>query len=691
MTRILLISLVIVLMLIFISCGNKKEAVLSSPDGKITAGFFIKDGLAKYSISCKNKTIINPSSMGFEFKNAEPLNENLQIVDVEYSSKDETWQPVWGAFSKIRNHYNRMEIQLQETVTSYRQMNILFRVYNDGVGFRYIFPKQENFNDFKITSENTEFRMADNYKTWWQIANYDSYEYTFVESPLSELGAEKHIKDSEYGWPAFGESVPGAANTPVTMQTNNGVYLSIHEADLTNYAGMTLEKVKNKNYLLKSALVPWPDGKIKVKGRTPFQTPWRTIQIGNRPGDLIESKLIVNLNEPCQFKSTEWITPAKYCGVWWSLHLGKESWGTGPKHGANTKNVKRYIDFAAENEILYVLAEGWNKYGPLTSEGGKPDFITPADDFNLEEILSYAECKGVRFMGYNETGCQVNEYRENWDTTFGFYEKNNISAIKAGHVGDRLAKKYHHHSQWGVNYYQDLIDKTAEYHISLMVHEPIKPTGKRRTYPHFLTREGVAGMEQDKFDYADPREHTVEVPFIRMLAGPLDYMPGIFDNKLEDYKGMQVQSTVARQLAYYPIFLSGLQCVTDMPKNYEGKPAFQFIRDVPVGWDETKVIKAEIGDYLSIARRKGDNWFLGTITDEKARKIEIPLDFLGEGKYRATIYSDRENTHAVNNPNPMDIEKINVVQSDTIVAKIVSGGGQALSIIHVPRTSGSVK
>lgn len=670
----------LLLVVVIHGCSKVDSSSLSSPDGDVVVLFTVQEGSPTYSLTYRGEEILRQSSLGFQFKNTPALNRGLEITRIRELTKDETWTPVWGAFSRVRNHFNGMTVHLREKSEPHRKLDIEFRVFNDGIGFRYHFPEQGEWEEFEIISEETEFRFARDHTCWWQIANYDSYEYTFVESPLSELGEERHAGESEYGWPAFGESVPGAANTPIVLRTDKGTYLSIHEADLTDYAGMTLKLLEDRQYTLKSELVPWPDGEIKVKADVPHQTPWRTIQIGDRPGGLIESSLIQNLNDPCALEDTEWITPAKYCGIWWSLHIGKESWRSGPKHGANTENILRYIDFAAENSIPHVLAEGWNKYGPLGADGGKVDFITPADDCDLEKVLRYAEERAVKFMWYNETGGQVEEYRSQWDTTFAFYRKHGISAIKAGHIGDRLAGEYHHHSQWGVNYFQDLIEKTAGYQILLMVHEPVKPTGKMRTYPHYLTREGVAGMEQDKFEYADPREHTVEVPFIRMLAGPLDYMPGIFDNRLEDYEGMQVQSTVARQLAYYPVFLSGLQCVTDLPENYQYKPAFQFIRDVPVTWDETRVLGGEIGDFITIARRSGNEWYVGSLTDEEPRTLAIPLQFLEEGSYTATVYADGPGAHAVSNPDPVRIEERTVTGKDTLTAAMVSGGGYAVRI-----------
>ncbi len=672
----------ITLTVLFCSCKiqTEQQILINSPDGKLELKLDVLSGYPLYEVSYDGSLIIAPSGLGFEFNGIDPLAAGLEVVKVKKTSFDETWKTVWGSYSEIRNNYNEMQVFLKETEGQRREFILVFRMFDDGLGLRYIIPEQSNIFEFEITNEKTEFNFAGDYTAWWHIANYDSYEYTHVKTPISEIGDEKHIAESEYGWPAFGESVTGAANTPVTIETYDGLFICIHEANLTDYSEMTLRKREDADHALVSDLVPWPDGIIKVKSKTPMKTPWRTIQVGKTAGALIESSLILNLNEPCAIEDVDWIKPGKYVGIWWSLHIGKETWGAGPNHGATTENTKKHIDFASKNGIPYLLVEGWNKYGVCGSLSGSPDFILPADDFNIEEVVGYGKEKGVGFIAYNETGCEVEDYRKNFDNIFSYYQKLGIPGIKAGHVGNRLDGIYHHHSQYGVRYYRELLEKAAKYHIGIIVHEPIKSTGLERTYPNLLTNEGVSGMEQDKFLHTDPREHTVEVPFTRMLAGPVDYMPGIFDPEIKGFDDMKVQTTVAKQLAMYPIFLSGLQSVTDLIENYEGRPEFQFIIDVPVTWDDTKVLNGLIGDYITIARKSGMDWYIGAMTDENQRTLNVILDFLGQGEYLATIYADGEYADAITNPLPVEIRELIVTSQTNLEIWMAPGGGQAIKI-----------
>lgn len=670
------------LLLSLSACSEKisEKKDITSPDGNLSLTFMLSDGKPYYAVSYKGNKLIDPSALGFQFNEDPSLTGDFEITTVNRSSFDETWETVWGSYSHIRNHYNEMHVDLREKTGLKRELALVFRLYDDGLGFRYVIPEQENLGYFEITDELTEFNFPENNTSWWIIANYDSYEYTHVKSPVSEIGSEELAHLSDYGWPAFGQPTMGAANTPLTMATPKGVYLSIHEAQLLNYAAMTLRNTSSKGkYSLKADLVPWPDGIVKVKSQTPMQSPWRTIQVGDTPGSLIESNLILNLNDPCAFETTDWIKPGKYVGIWWSLHIGKETWNAGPKHGATTENTKKYMDFAARHNIPYVLVEGWNKSGVCGADGsGDADFLQTADVFDIDEITRYGKKLGVRFFAYNETGCDTEYYRNNFDTIFSYYQKMNIPVVKAGHVGDRINHIYHHQSQYGVRYYHELTLKAAEYGISLNIHEPIKSTGLERTYPNLLTKEGVGGMEQCKFDYADPREHTVELPFTRMLAGPMDYMPGLFDPHITGYDEFMVQSTVARQLAMYPIFLSGLQSVTDLIENYENRPEFQFIVDVPVTWDYTTVLNGEIGDFITMVRRSGSEWYLGSMTDESERTLQVPLTFLAEGNYIATIYADGPGADAITNPIPVAISTKMVDKNTVLDIKMAPGGGQAI-------------
>lgn len=683
------ISVLLLTVFLVMSCSSPEKATVSSPDGAVTVDVEATGGEATYSVSYDGTELVESSAMGFEFASAPPLGDSVRIESVETSSHQSTWEPVWGATDSVDNHYNQLDVSLREIGGSERTLNVTFRVYDDGVGFRYTFPEQENLADFEITDEQTEFVLAGDYTTWWQIANYNSYEYSWAKTSVSDLGDES-IVPQHYGkgWSAFGSPVDGAANTPATMRTEEGIHLSLHEADLTDYAGITLENKGSRT--LEAALVPWPDSEVKVKAEAPHETPWRTIQIGEDAGDLIESKLIVNLNDPLALDSSDWVEPAKYTGVWWSLHLGEESWGgTGPNHGARTENVKRYIDLARDVDAGHVLVEGWNEGGPLFSyDGGELELIEPSADFDLDALADYSRERDVSLMLYNETAGKVKPYRENFDEIFSTYDEHNVGAIKAGHVGDRIGGKYHKHSQWAVNYYQELVEHTAEYQILLQMHEPIERTGKRRTYPHYMTREGLAGMEQVKFKDIDPRPHTSVMPFTHMLAGPIDYMPGLFDPELADHEDFQVQSTVARQLAYYPIMLSGLQSVVDLPENYrtedgDYKPGFEFLRDVPAGWDETVAGESRVGEYVTVARRSGETWFVGTITNQDGRTVDVPLSFLGDGPYEATIYSDGPDADPIENPTAMTVETTTVSAADTLEAEMVSGGGQAVKLSPV--------
>jgi len=671
------------------SCGPPEDAAVRSPDGAVSVDVETTEGQATYAVSYDETELVEPSALGFEFASEPPLGDSVRIENVEKTTHRSTWTPVWGAADSVDNHYNQLTVTLQEIGGPERTLDVTVRAYDDGVGFRYSFPEQESLDDFDITDEQTEFNLAGDYTTWWQIANYNSYEYSWAKTPVSDLGDES-IVPQHYGkgWSAFGSPVDGAANTPVTMRTEDGIYLSLHEADLTDYAGITLENRGDRT--LEAALVPWPDSDVKVKAEAPHDTPWRTIQIGEDAGDLIESKLILNLNDPLALDSTEWVEPAKYTGVWWSLHLQEESWGgTGPNHGARTENVKRYIDLASDVDAGHVLVEGWNEGGPTFSyDGGELELIEPSSDFDLDALADYSRERDVSLMLYNETAGKVKPYRENFDEIFSTYNEHNVGAIKAGHVGDRIGGKYHKHSQWAVNYYQELVEHTAEYEILLQVHEPVERTGKRRTYPHYMTREGLAGMEQVKFKDIDPRPHTSVMPFTHMLAGPIDYMPGLFDPELADHEDFQVQSTVARQLAYYPIMLSGLQSVVDLPENYrteegEYKPGFEFLRAVPAGWDETVAGESRIGEYVTVARRSGETWFVGTITNQDGRTLNVPLQFLGDGTYEATVYSDGPDADPIDNPTAMTVETRTVTASDTIEAEMVSGGGQAVKLSPV--------
>jgi alpha-glucosidase len=657
----LIILLLLVFSIAFFNCAQTSQEInVKSPDEKVNVVFSLQDGVAHYSILYHDVILVKPSKLGFLLKDGAPLDTNFSIKKVSRTTFDEIWEPVWGETDKVRNHYNQVTIELEENNQAARKMHLVFRVYNDGVGFRYILPEQPNLKKIEIMSEETQFCFTDNHIAWWIPDDYDSYEHLYRKTLLSEIEG---------------------ANTPITVKTVDGLYLSIHEADLTDFSDMTLKPVPGKNYTFKSELVPWPDG-IKVKASIPHKTPWRTIQIATKPGDLIESHLIVNLNEPCILDDVSWIKPMKYMGIWWGMHIGKYTWYSGPKHGATTENAKRYIDFASEHNIPALLIEGWNLGWEYWLKGYAFNFLKPYDDFDLEEVVRYGREKGVHIIGHHETGGDIPTYEEQIDSAFSLYEKLGIPAVKTGYAGTILPEGQHHHGQWMVNHYRMVVKKAAEHHLMLDVHEPIKPTGIRRTYPNMMTREGVRGMEFNAWSNGNPPEHTTILPFTRMLAGPLDYTPGIFDLTFDEYrKENRVYTTLAKQLALYIVLYSPLQMAADLPENYDDYPVFKFIENVPTDWNETKVLNGEIGDYVTIARRNGENWYIGSITDENKREFELPLFFLEpERKYLANIYADDPDADWQNNPSAIVMQNLTITSRDTLSLVLAPGGGQAIEI-----------
>ncbi len=659
---------------------------VSSPDGKIQVTFVLEDGVPYYAVSRSGEDIIRPSKLGFVFKDTEPLNQNLTIVESKLDSFDETWTQPWGEVEEIRNHYNELRVDLEETTGAHRKMTLVFRVYDDGLGFRYELPAQDNLSDFQIMDEETEFVLAGNHQAWWIPAYRDNrYEYLYTQSPISSLSEDLQ-----------------AVHTPLTMETAGGLFLSIHEANLTDYASMTL--VGSDDNTLLCDLVPWSDG-VKVKASTPHQTPWRTIQIAENVGDLITSYLILNLNEPNELEDVSWVKPGKYVGIWWGMHIGKYTWDASAIwdastiHGATTENTRRYIDFAAKYGFPGVLVEGWNLGwdGDWTKYGNRFDFTTPYDDFAIEELSAYAAAKGIALVGHHETGAAVMNYEQQLEDAFAFYRDLGINTVKTGYVGwgqgikrrdekGNLVGLEWHHGQYMVRHYRKVVETAARYHIMLDVHESIKDTGIRRTYPNMMTREGARGQEYNAWDGegGNPPEHTTILPFTRMLAGPFDFTPGIFDLFFDKYRpNNRVNTTLAKQLALYVVIYSPLHMAADLPENYEGHPAFQFILDVPVDWQDTKVLHAEIGEYVTIARqdRNSEDWYIGSITDESERTLEMPLTFLEAGKeYVAEIYADGAGADWESDPLSIDVYEA-LVDSDTVLnLRLAPGGGQAIRI-----------
>ncbi len=637
------------------------DASVCSPDGSICVTFSLDDaGAPTYSVARGGVTIVRPSPMGYRFREAPPMVDGFEVADSSRATHDETWRPVWGKSSQATNHYNELALTLREREGLKRAMVARFRVFDDGIGFRYELPEQPNLPDVEITEEVTQFRFEGDHTTWSIRADYDSYEHLFRELPLSELST---------------------ANTPITMRAGSGLHLAVHEANLTDYAGMTLSWVDGDPLALRCELVPWPDG-VKVRGSTPLVSPWRTIQIGDTPGDLVESTLILNLNEPCAFEDTSWIRPMKYVGIWWAMHIGKWTWHMGPEHGATTEHAKAYIDFASEHGIPGLLIEGWNTGWDKWGGYGAFDFVTPYHDFDLDEVVRYGRERGVSIIGHHETGGDVPGYEKMLDQALGLYARLGVPAVKTGYAGGIYPRGQHHHGQWMVRHYRRVVEAAAERHIVLDVHEPIKPTGIERTYPNMMTREGVRGMEYNAWSDGNPPEHTTILPFTRMLAGPLDYTPGIFDLTFDRYKpNNRVHTTLAKQLALYAVLESPLQMAADLPENYEGNPAFEFIELVPTTWDETRVPDAAIGDFAFFARRSGDAWYLGAVTDEEARVLREPLTFLEPGTiYVARTFADGADADWETNPYPVDIASVLVDQDTWLALALAAGGGFAAEV-----------
>lgn len=679
--------LVIISAILVVSCNaseDKKSLELSSPDETINVSFNLSDtGKPYYMVKKKGQVIIDTSYLGFEFKNAPAFIENFIIKDSKTSVFNETWQMPWGEQLDVVNNYKELKVELQEKVSPERFLNIVFRVYDDGIGFRYEFPEQARLKDVEITDEHTQFNVIQDYKTFWIPGDWEIYEHTYKTTKLSEIDATKYRNHPNLAQTYIPEN---AVNTPVTMIGDDGTHLSFHEAGLVDYSGMTL-KVDTERLTLESHLVGSENTDYKVKRHLPFNTPWRTVQITNNAPDLIESNLIVNLNEPNKLGDVSWFKPMKYTGVWWEMHLGKTTWDMASgRHGATTENVKRYIDFSAKNNIKGVLVEGWNT-GWATDEGGF-DFVTPYPDYDLEHVVNYAKRKGVDIMMHHETFGGVDRYIKQQDSAYALMQSLGIHSVKSGYVFNLSPKGEYHHGQFMVNHHNNSLIKAAKYKIAINPHEPIKATGLRRTYPNAISREGLRGQEFNAWaeDGGNPPEHLPIVAFTRMLAGPIDYTPGIFNIKFDEYKkNNQVNTTLAQQLALYVVIYSPIQMAADLVEHYEANPEpLQFIKDVGVDWETTKVLNGEVGDYVTIVRKERDtgNWFLGSITDENARTFDVNFDFLDDNQdYTATIYKDGKDAHWDTNPLDIKIETLTVNSRSKLTLELAEGGGVAISII----------
>lgn len=661
--------------------------IVSSPNSEIRVEFGLKEnGRPSYQVFHKDKLVIGTSFLGFELQDAPPLHNNFKISNVTRSAFKETWPMPWGEQLEVVNDYNELRIDLTETSTPERTFSITYRIFDDGLGFKFDFPKQQNLEEVIITDENTEFALTGDHLAFWAPGDWDIYEHLYNTTPISKIDAISKRDHPNLGQHTF---IPeNAVNTPLTLKAENGLHLSFHEAKLLDYSDMTL-KVDTVTLKLTSELVGSANTTYKVKRTAPFETPWRTIIIAEKATELIDSKLILNLNDPNKLGDVSWFRPTKYTGIWWEMHLDKSSWDRASgKHGATTENAKKLIDFSAKNGIGAMLVEGWNTgwehWIGFEDREGVFDFVTPYEDYDIDEVVNYGKSKGVNIVMHHETSSAVTTYDQQLDTAYALMQHYDMHVVKSGYVGKIIPKGEYHHGQYMVNHYNNAAIKAADYQVAVNAHEPIKATGLRRTYPNIISREGLRGQEFNAWasDGGNPPEHLPIVAFTRMLAGPIDYTPGIFNIKFDDYKkDNQVNTTLAHQLALYVVIYSPIQMVPDLPEHYEGQPAFQFIRDVGVDWKQTRVLNGEVGDFVTIARedRNSDNWFLGAITDENARKIKVDLDFLPEGKFKAMIYEDAKDAHWDKNPTAINIREEIVERTGNLEFNLAPGGGVAVS------------
>jgi alpha-glucosidase len=663
----LLIAGIVVSILFSCRSANLSEnKTAASPDGNITISVETRKGKVYYSVKKGNRTLIGKSRLGFRFQDRPDLGDHVGITGSESRFFNETWEQPWGEKRLIGNRYDELTVHLKEKKGLKRELNLVFRVYNDGFGFRYEIPQQANIDSFRIMDELTEFVLPEVHNAWWIPAYKDRfYESLYRRTPVSRMDT---------------------VCTPLTLETKEGTYLAIHEANLTDYAAMNL--VCLDSVRLKCDLTPWSTG-VKVIGKTPFVTPWRTVIVADSPEDLITSYLILNLNEPCRIPDVSWIKPGKYIGIWWAIHHGLYTWSQGPRHGATTANTKKYIDFAAANGFDGVLAEGWNRgweYDWTTCDSFS--YTEPYPDFDIREVTRYAAAKNVSLIGHNETGGAVTNYENQLEAAFSLYRQLGVKTVKTGYVSNLLDGKERHKSQYGVRHYHKVVETAARYHIMLDVHESIMPTGLQRTYPNLMTQEAVRGQEWDAWstDGGNPPDHTTIIPFTRGLAGPMDFTPGTFDFKNPVLPNTRVHTTLAKQLALYVVLYSPLQMASDMPENYRNRKAFDFIRMVPVNWEETRIPDAVIGDYIITARkdRASDDWFVGAITDENRRELTLSLSFLMPDKsYRALIFKDGEKADWEDNPTDISYVEMTVNASQKMSLILAPGGGQAIRFTPV--------
>ncbi len=680
------------------------KTTVYSPGSNVQVNFWLSDaGTPYYEVLYKKRTVLLPSALGFEIKQTidnkvlPSLRENLSITGSVQKNVDSKWNPVWGDMKTIRDHYNQLTVNIAQKGNDAILFNIVFKVFDDGVGFRYEFPPQKNLHHFIVSEEKTEFHLTGDHTAFWIPGDYDSNEFSPNVTALSEVNAE----DPKYAAAIFAHQFieKDAVQTPLMLKSKEGLYINIHEAALVNYPAMNLH-INKADFNLSSVLVPDALGN-KAYMETPAKTPWRTVLVSDKATDILASHTILNLNDPSVIKDPSWIKPTKYVGIWWEMHVGKSSWdysggqvgsqqATKVPHGANTANVKKYIDFAAKHGFDGVLVEGWNTgwedwFGQYKENVF--DFVTPYPDFDVKELQRYAAAKKVKIIMHHETSGSVTNYERQMDTAYRFMKKFGYDAVKTGYVGHIIPRGEHHDGQWMVNHYLRVAQKTADYRIMLDAHEPVRPTGLSRTYPNWMACEAARGMEFNAWSEGNKPQHDVILPFTRFMGGPMDYTPGIFQLELNYWnkdKKETIHTTLAKQLALYVTICSPLQMAADLPESYEKKmDAFQFIKDVAVDWDDSKYLEAEPGDYITVARKaKGkESWFIGAITDENARTATADLSFLEPGKkYTATIYADADDANYQTNPAAYKITKQVVDNKTVLQLKLAPGGGCAISI-----------
>ncbi len=646
----------------FVLFFSQKRFEVYSPDKSVLIKIENKKGQLFYSVKKDSEWILKPSLLGFELKEQD-LSGDFKVVSSKRATKNETWNQPWGEEIEVKNHYNELSLSIEKKGKEPLFLDLRFRAFDDGIGFRYEFPEQPNLKDFTIKEELTEFHFAKDAKSWSLSSKAQFYEGLYRKLPLSKLDT---------------------VATPLTIETESGKFLALHEANLTDYAALNLRPTEKGTPKLKAHLTPWSNGD-RVYASTPSVSPWRTLIIADNAGDLMLSRLMLNLNEPSRIKDTSWIKQGRYIGIWWGIHMEYNTWKMGPKHGAETSNVLHYIDFAAKHNFSGVLVEGWN----TGWEDWKDfSFTEPYPDFDIKKITDYAKEKGVKLIGHHETGGQMKRYEENLDEAFAFYKKYGVDAVKTGYVGNLLDGKELHGSQYSVRHYRKVIEKAAEYGIMIDNHEPAMPTGLQRTWPNLMTQEGVRGQEWDAWskDGGNPPSHTTVIPFTRGLAGPMDFTPGTFLFENPVIPGTRVWTTKAKQLALSVILYSPLQMASDRIENYKEDPAFEFLTTVPTTFSKTLVPEAIIGEYVTIARRdvNGKDWYIGGITNEIPRTSTVKLNFLEKGaKYKAKVFRDGEGADYKTNPYPVLIEE-RVVSSDTVLTiDLAPGGGYGVVLKRV--------